>query len=50
MALTEAEITSKLYLGDTFRSGDREVRVLFLLPERLGARSRCRGGKGRKRP
>ncbi len=35
MALTEAEITAKLYLADTFRFGERRIRVLFLLPETL---------------
>ena len=35
MALTDAEITQKLYLADTFRHGDRRVRLLFLLPESL---------------
>jgi hypothetical protein len=35
MALREAEIRAKLCLADTFRHGDRRVRVLFLLPESL---------------
>jgi hypothetical protein len=35
MDLTEKQITAKLYLADTFRAGDRQVRVLFLLPSTL---------------
>jgi hypothetical protein len=33
--LTEAEISTKLYLGNSFRVGDRTVRVMFLLPDSL---------------
>ena len=35
MVLTEADIRAKLNRADTFRHGDRRVRVLFLLPETL---------------
>src|SRR5215208_3155780 len=35
MTLTEREISNQLYLANTFRHGDRTVRVVFLLPESL---------------
>jgi hypothetical protein len=35
MDLTEAAIRSKLLLADTFRVGERPIRVLFLLPKSL---------------
>jgi hypothetical protein len=33
MALTASDISTKLYLTDTFSHGERRIRVLFLLPE-----------------
>jgi hypothetical protein len=33
--LTEAEISTKLYLANLFHVGDRTIRVLFLLPDSL---------------
>ena len=35
MTQTAADISAKLYLADTFRRGDRHIRLLFLLPESL---------------
>ena len=35
MTLTEADIKTKLYLTNTFRLGDRTIRLVFLLPETL---------------
>jgi hypothetical protein len=35
MALTEADISKKLYLANSFRVGAREIRLMFLLPETL---------------
>ena len=35
MALTAADISTKLYLANRFPHGDRSIRLLFLLPESL---------------
>lgn len=35
MDLTEEQIAAKLYLTDTFVAGDRQLRVVFLLPSTL---------------
>jgi hypothetical protein len=35
MDLTDEQITAKLLRADTFPAGDRQVRVLFLLPSTL---------------
>jgi hypothetical protein len=48
MALTEAEIRTKLYLASTFRSGAREIRLLFLLPESLWRPLDARWWKGKE--
>jgi hypothetical protein len=48
MALTEAEIRTKLYLANTFRSGAREIRLVFLLPESLWRPLEARWWKGKE--
>ena len=48
MALTEAEIRTKLYLANAFRSGAREIRLLFLLPESLWRPLDARWWKGKE--
>ena len=48
MGLTEAEINTKLYLANTFRSGGREIRLLFLLPESLWRPLDARWWKGKE--
>jgi hypothetical protein len=48
MALTEAEISTKLYLANTFRSGGREIRLVFLLPESLWRPLKARWWKGKE--
>jgi hypothetical protein len=35
MDLTEKQISTKLYSANTFLAGEREVRILFLLPSTL---------------
>ena len=35
MALTESDISKRLYLADTFHTGAREIRLVFMIPETL---------------
>jgi hypothetical protein len=48
MALTEADISAKLYLANTFRAGAREIRLMFLLPESLWRPLRATWWKGKE--
>jgi len=48
MALTEAEISTTLYLANTFSTGERAIRVLFLLPESLWRPLRASWWRGKE--
>jgi hypothetical protein len=48
MTLTEAEISTKLYLTDTFRRGEHTARLLFLLPSALWRPLRARWWRGKE--
>jgi hypothetical protein len=48
MDLTEEEIAAKLYLADRFPAGDRQVRVLFLLPTALWRPLRASWWRGKE--
>jgi hypothetical protein len=48
MTLTEADISKKLYLANTFRAGPHEIRLLFLLPETLWRPLKARWWTGKE--
>ena len=48
MALTEAEITSKLYLAKNILLAGREIRVMFLLPDSLWRPLKAKWWKGKE--
>ena len=48
MALTEAEITARLYLAKNVIVAGREIRVMFLLPESLWRPLKAKWWKGKE--
>ena len=48
MDLTEREISTTLLHADTFRFGDREIHILFLLPRALWRPLRVSWWKGKE--
>ena len=48
MALTESEITKRLYLAKNIVVAGREVRVMFLLPESLWRPLKAKWWKGQE--
>lgn len=48
MTLTEAEITSRLYLAKNIVLAGREIRVMFLLPESLWRPLKAKWWKGKE--